>query len=199
MMGLVYVGWPGMLSRLSMWILKTLGWEIQADLPDIKKYVAIAAPHTSNWDFPLGILTAKAINLKVQWMGKHTLFRWPYGWFFRAIGGTPIKRDGGKNYINEMARLFEQSEQLVLALAPEGTRGKTDHWKTGFYYIARAANVPILMAYMDFGHKQAGTGNLFYPGEDIEADFDKIRLFYANRIGKNPENASLIQVSKKEK
>ena len=188
-----------MLSRLSMWILKTLGWEIHADLPDIKKYVAIAAPHTSNWDFPLGILTAKAINLKVHWMGKHTLFRWPYGWFFRLIGGTPVQRDGGQNYIEQMSDLFEHSEQLILALAPEGTRGETDHWKTGFYYIARAANVPILMAYMDFGNKQAGTGKLFYPGEDIEADFAQIRQFYAGKRGKNPENASLIQVSKKGK
>ncbi len=180
-----------------MWFLKTLGWTIQAELPDIKKYVVIAAPHTSNWDFPLGILAAKAIGMKVHWMGKHTLFRWPYGWFFRAIGGTPIQRDHGQNYISQMADLFKSSEQLILALAPEGTRGKTDHWKTGFYYIARAANVPILMAYLDFGHKQVGTGNLFYAGEGIEADFVQIRQFYANRRGKNPENASLIQVLKK--
>ena len=186
-----------MLSRLSKWVLNSLGWTIQAELPDIKKYVVIAAPHTSNWDFPLAILAARAMNLKVHWMGKHTLFRWPYGWFFRAIGGTPVRREYGQNYINEMADLFERSEQLVLVLAPEGTRGKTDHWKTGFYYIARAANVPILMGYMDFGRKQVGTGGLFYPGEDIDADFARIREFYANRQGKNPKNASLIQVRKK--
>ncbi len=185
-----------MLSRLSMWILKTLGWTIQADLPDIKKYVAIAAPHTSNWDFPLGIIAAKAMRLKVHWMGKHTLFRWPFGWFFRAIGGTPVNREQGQNYIRQMAELFDRSEQLVLALAPEGTRSKVDHWKTGFHYIARAAKVPIVMAYLDFGHKQVGIGELFYPGEDIEADFDQIRQFYANRIGRNPENASLIRVKK---
>lgn len=179
-----------------MWILRMLGWTIQADLPDIKKYVAIAAPHTSNWDFPLGIITAKAIRLKVHWMGKHTLFRWPFGWFFRAIGGTPVNREQGQNYIKQMAELFDRSEQLVLALAPEGTRSKMDHWKTGFHYIARAAEVPIVMAYLDFGHKQVGIGELFYPGEDIEADFDQIRQFYANRIGRNPENASLIQVIK---
>lgn len=185
-----------MLSRLSMWILKTLGWTIQVDLPDIKKYVAIAAPHTSNWDFPLGIITAKAIRLKVHWMGKHTLFRWPFGWFFRAIGGTPVNREQGQNYIRQMAELFDRSEHLVLALAPEGTRSKMDHWKTGFHYIARAAKVPIVMAYLDFGHKQVGIGELFYPGEDIEADFDLIRQFYSNRIGRNPENTSLIQVKK---
>ena len=177
-----------------MWILTRLGWTIQADLPDVKKYVAIAAPHTSNWDFPLGILAAKAIRLKVHWMGKHTLFRWPFGWFFRALGGTPVNRDGGYNYIKQMTDLFENSEQLVIALAPEGTRSKMDHWKTGFHYIARAANVPILMAYLDFGNKQVGIGELFYPGEDIEADFKHIRQFYANRLGKNPENASLVKV-----
>jgi 1-acyl-sn-glycerol-3-phosphate acyltransferase len=95
-----------------------------------------------------------------------------------------------------MSDLFERSEQLILALAPEGTRGETDHWKTGFYYIARAAKVPILIAYLDFGNKQVGTGELFYPSGDIEADFAQIRQFYAGRRGKNPENASLIRVQK---
>jgi 1-acyl-sn-glycerol-3-phosphate acyltransferase len=185
-----------MLSRLSMWILNILGWTVQADLPDFKKYVVIAAPHTSNWDFPLGILLGKAMQLKPHWMGKHTLFRWPYGWFFRLIGGTPIHRDSGKNYIQQLTDLFDQSDRLVLALAPEGTRRKTDHWKTGFHRIARAANVPIVMAYLDFGHKQVGLGDMFYPGEDIEADFARIREFYSDRKGKYPEQASLIQVRK---
>ena len=185
-----------MLSRLSMWILNTLGWTVQAELPDIKKYVVIAAPHTSNWDFPLGIVAAKAMKLEPHWMGKHTLFRWPYGWFFKAIGGTPIHRDSGQNYIKQLADLFEQSDRLVLALAPEGTRSKTDHWKTGFHRIARAANVPIILAYLDHGHKQVGLGDMFYPSEDIDADFDRIREFYKDRIGKNPEKTSLIQVRK---
>ena len=183
-----------MLSRLSMWILQSLGWTVRADLPAVKKYVVIAAPHTSNWDFPLGIITAKALKLKVHWMGKHTLFRWPYGWFFRAIGGTPVQRDAGQNYIRQMTELFEQSEQLVLALAPEGTRSRIDHWKTGFHYIARAVNVPISMAYMDYENKRVGIGELLYPGEDIEADFTRIRQFYADKRGRNPENESLIQV-----
>ena len=185
-----------MLSRLSLWILNSLGWTIQADLPDIKKYIVIAAPHTSNWDFPLGIMAAKAIHLKSHWMGKHTLFRWPYGWYFRAIGGTPVHREQGKNYIGQMADLFARSDKLILALAPEGTRSKKDHWKTGFHYIARAANIPVLMAYLDYENKRVGTGGLFYPGDDIEADFNHIRQFYKDKRGKNPENASLIQVRK---
>ena len=93
-----------------------------------------------------------------------------------------------------MAELFERSEQLVLALAPEGTRTKTDHWKTGFYYIARAANVPIALGYLDFGNREVGIGDLFYPSEDIEADFEYIRGFYAKRLGKNPEKESLIKI-----
>ena len=185
-----------MLSSLAMWILNTLGWSVSADLPDFKKYVAIAAPHTSNWDFPLGILAAKAIKLEIHWMGKHSLFYWPWGWFFRAIGGTPIHRDKAQNYIRQMTELFEHSEQLVLALAPEGTRSKTDHWKTGFHYIARAANVPVVMAYLDYGNKQVGIGGVLYPSADIDADFDQIRQYYKNKQAKNPSQTSLIQIRK---
>jgi len=186
-----------MLSRLSKWILNILGWTIHADYPDVKNYVLIAAPHTSNWDFPLGILAAKAINLKVHWMGKHTIFRWPFAWFFRALGGRPVHRDQALNVIQEMADLFAHSGQLILALAPEGTRTRTDHWRTGFYYIAWAAKVPIAMGYLDYGQKQVGLGGTFYPGDDIEAVFSQIRQFYKDRRGKYPENESLIQVRRK--
>jgi 1-acyl-sn-glycerol-3-phosphate acyltransferase len=186
------------LSQLSLWILKKLGWTIQAELPDIKKFVIIAAPHTSNWDFPLGILTAKALRLKVTWLGKHSIFRWPFGWFFRAIGGTPVKRDRGQNYIRQMTELFDRSENLILALAPEGTRSPRDHWKTGFHNIARAANVPIVMGHLDFGQKRVGVGMVLVAGDDIEADFEKIREYYKDKRGKNPDNESLIQVRKGE-
>ena len=185
-----------MLARLSYWILKRLGWTFIVDLPEVNKFVAIAAPHTSNWDFPLGVLAAKAINLKVNWLGKHSMFRWPYAWFFRLIGGTPIDRRGGKNHKQQLTDLFNRSDHLVLALAPEGTRSKTDHWKTGFHSIALAANVPVLMAYLDYGNKQVGIGGMFYASDDIETDFCLIREFYKDRRGKNPENESLIQVPK---
>ncbi|MDX2416925.1 MAG: lysophospholipid acyltransferase family protein [Xanthomonadales bacterium] len=159
--------------------------------------MAIAAPHTSNWDFPLTILAAKAINLKIHWMGKHGMFRAPYGSLLRKIGGIPVHRDTGKNYIQQMADLFNRSDHLVLALTPEGTRSKMDHWKTGFHSIARAANVPVLMVYLDYGKKQVGIGGKFYPSDDIEADFKLIREYYKDRRGKNPENESLIQERKK--
>ena len=186
-----------MLSRVSFWILKMLGWTIHVDMPEVKKFVAIAAPHTSNWDFLLGILAAKAISLKVHWLGKHSVFRWPFGWFFRTIGGIPVRRDVEQNYIQQMKELFDSSERFVLALAPEGTRSKTDHWKTGFYYIAHAAGVPVVMAYLDFGNKQVGIGGMFYPGGDIEKDFKTIREYYKSRRGKIPQKESLIQIRKK--
>jgi 1-acyl-sn-glycerol-3-phosphate acyltransferase len=185
------------LARFSHWLLERLGWSLKIDLPDVRKYVVIAAPHTSNWDFPIGILAAWAIELNASWLGKHSLFRWPLGWYFRRIGGVPVRRDGGQQYIRQLTELFNSSERLVLALAPEGTRSKTDHWKTGFHAIARAANVPIIMAWFDYPRKQVGMGGMFYPGEDIEADFRRIREFYKDKRGKNPEKESLIQVRTK--
>jgi len=182
-----------MLARLSLWLLKLLGWTVSADYPDTERYVLIVAPHTSNWDFVIGLLANWALRLDVRYIGKHTLFYWPWGWIFRALGGEPVRRGQSADLIRQVARLFETSERLVFALAPEGTRSKTDHWKTGFYYIARAARVPIAMGYLDFGRKEAGVGGAFFPGEDMEADFERIREFYKGRLGKHPEKASLIR------
>lgn len=183
-----------LLSRLSTLILNLLGWTVRADIPDTDKYIIIAAPHTSNWDFPLGIMAAWAMNVDIRWMGKHTLFRWPIGWFFRALGGVPVHRGQAQNLIQQMTELFAHSDKLVLALAPEGTRRKTNHWKTGFHYIARVAQVPIVMGYLDFGNRQVGISGAFYPSDDIEADFSRIRQFYQHRRGHHPEKESLIRV-----
>ncbi len=182
-----------MLSHISRWILNLLGWNILKQLPESPKYVAIAAPHTSNWDFPLGILTASAMQLKISWIGKHTLFHWPYGWFFRAIGGIPIERGTGANLSQQMAARFANSDSLVLAIAPEGTRSKLDHWKTGFYYIATAANVPIALACLDYKNKEVGISAAFEPSGDIQADFEIIREYYRDKVGKFPAKASSIQ------
>lgn len=186
-----------MLSSLCSWIFKTLGWTLHADFPDTGKYVLIVAPHTSNWDFIVGIAAAKALKLEPRWMGKHTIFRWPIGWFFRALGGIPVRRDQALNAIEQMANLLAQSERMVLALAPEGTRVKKDHWKTGFYHIARAARVPIAMAYLDYPKKQVGLGGTFYPGADVEQVFAHIAAFYKDRRGKFPEQESVVQVRPK--
>jgi 1-acyl-sn-glycerol-3-phosphate acyltransferase len=160
----------------------------------VDKYVLIVGPHTSNWDFILGIVASRALKLDAHWMGKHTIFRWPVAWFFRAIGGLPVERGQVLNLAQQMADRFATSDRPILALAPEGTREKKDHWKTGFYHIARAAKVPIAMGYLDYEKKQVGFGALFYPGEDIEEVFTRIREFYKDRRGKYSEKESLIRV-----
>ena len=183
-----------MLARLSKWTLNAFGWKIQTDFPDADKYVIIAAPHTSNWDFMVGILAVRALKLDIRWIGKHTIFRWPFGYLFRALGGTPVDRSQSLNLIQHMTTLFAQSDQLILVLAPEGTRSKTDHWKSGFYHIARGAGVPIVLGFLDFPTRTIGVGATVYPSDDIEADFTQIRDFYRDKRGKIPENTSLIRI-----
>lgn len=186
-----------MLPRTCSKLLKSLGWTLHNDYPGVNKYVLVAAPHTSNWDFPLGLVGSWALELDASWIGKHTLFKKPQGWLFRALGGIPIDRRQSSDLIQQMTDLFNRSEKLILALAPEGTRGQTDHWKSGFYYIARAARVPIAMAYLDYGKKQLGIGGGFSPTDDIQETFQRIRDFYKDRKGKFPEKASLIQPRQK--
>lgn len=185
---------PSAFSRLCRRVLALFGWSVVADFPQTKKYVLIVAPHTSNWDFPLGLLAAWALELDAHWLGKHTLFRWPYAWFFRALGGVPVYRGTALKLVDQIKDMFGRSERLVLALAPEGTRSRTDHWKSGFYHAARAARAPIAMASLDYGRKEIVLGGTFHPGEDIEAAFERIRAFYADRRGKRPENQSDIRV-----
>ncbi len=186
-----------MLPRTCAMLLNSLGWSLDNDNAGVDKYVLVCAPHTSNWDFPLGLAGSWALQLDANWIGKHTLFRKPYGWFFRAVGGTPVDRRQASDLIEQMTDLFNRSERMILALAPEGTRSKTDHWKSGFYHIARAARVPIAMAYLDYGKKQLGIGGGFSPTDDIQETFQRIREFYKDRKGKFPEKASLIQPRQK--
>ena len=182
-----------MFSRLCSFILKSLGWETRVDWPESRKYVVVVYPHTSNWDFLLGICAAKAIRLDAHYIAKHTLFRKPFGWFFRGLGGIPVDRTRKENLIDQIAKRFDQSDRFVLGLAPEGTRAHTDHWKSGFYHIARAAGVPIVMAYLDYGSKQVGMGGEFMPGDDIGEVYARIRQFYRGKRGKNPGQESVIK------
>ena len=170
-----------------------LGWTIHADFPQSQKYVLVVAPHTSNWDFPLGILAGKAFRLSPNWIGKHTIFRWPFGWFFRALGGIPVDRGHAVNLIQQLADQFAASERLVLGLAPEGTRTRKGYWKTGFYHIARGAQVPVAMAFLDYKRKEIGLGGEFYPGDDMEEVFARIRNFFSGKRGKYPDMESQIQ------
>jgi 1-acyl-sn-glycerol-3-phosphate acyltransferase len=175
------------LRYLSILVMKLLGWKVDGALPsDGAKSVLIAAPHTSNWDFPYTLMTAFVLGLNIRWLGKSSLFRFPFGSAMRWLGGIPVDRSQSNNLVAQAARsLRESTEPMQLVVPPEGTRSKTRYWKTGFYYIANAANVPIVMAYMDYPHKRAGLGPVLVPTGDIERDMETIKAFYAQYQGKN--------------
>lgn len=175
-----------MLAWLAKRILALFGWKTEGQLPAISKYVVIAAPHTSNWDFPLTMLVTMAFRIRIAFMMKDEMFRPPFGWFFRALGGIPINRRSRNNVVEQSIQQFRERSQLVLVIPPEGTRSKTTRWKTGFYYIAHGAGVPILLGFLDFRRKVGGFGPLFYPTGDIAADMEQIRSFYSGITGKYP-------------
>lgn len=170
---------------------KLLGWKITGNTnfssDEIKKAVIIAAPHTSWHDFYIGVLIRSITKVKTHFVAKKELFKWPFGWYFRAVGGSPLDRTPGQNKVQAIAKLFENKDEFRLALAPEGTRKKVEQWKTGFYYIAKEAQVPIIMFTLDFENKKNHVSDPFYPTDDIEADFKFMRGFYKGVTGKKPE------------
>ena len=186
-----------MLKTVSRFILSILGWQLEARLPDEKKYVITGAFHTSNWDFPIGILTMWALGLKANWVGKHTLFRGPMGPLFKLIGGIPVDRTVHTGFIQRIAEIYQTRDEMTLTIAAEGTRSRTEHWKTGFYFIAVKAGVPIALGYLDWGHKRCGIGATLHPSGDIRHDFETIRDFYSDKTGLRPENQGPVKLPPK--
>ena len=182
------------MKLISRAILRLFGWKVVATLPETHKYVLIGAPHTTNWDFALMLLLKSAIGLQVHWIGKHSLFRWPLGWLMRRLGGVPVDRRSPHKYVDQIVDAFRQRDEMVLVIAPEGTRKKTEYWKSGFYYIALGAGVPIALGFADYARKVGGIGPTIMPTGDIEADLARIRAFYADKTGKHPENQGEIRV-----
>lgn len=177
------------MKAIAKFILYTiLGWKLENDFPkDIKKYVVIAAPHTSWVDFPIAILSRMASGVMINFIGKNSLFKGPFGFFFRALGGTPVDRTQSNNLVDAIIDIFNSKDEFRLGLSPEGTRKKVDAWKTGFYYIAKGANVPIVMATLDFEKKQVKISEPYYTTDDKEKDFKVFYAFYHNVKGKNPD------------
>ncbi len=175
-------------------VLALFGWEADGPAPAINKYVLCAAPHTSGWDlvFTLGI--GWTLGFEPTWVGKHTLFEGWKGRFFRALGGVSVDRRKSLDQVQQIANLFAERDKMVLVIAPEGTRGTTPYWKSGFYWIARAAKVPIVLGYMDYKKKKGGVGEVFMPSEDLEADVERIRRFYDGVTAKHPELFSNIRL-----
>ena len=174
----------------SIGFLKMTGWKVEGSLPpEAAKSVFIAAPHTSNWDLPYTLMVCFVLRANIVWMGKSSLFKWPFGALMRWLGGISVNREQSTNLVVASAQALVAADSAVqLIVPPEGTRGKTRHWKTGFYYIALQAKVPIVMAYMDYSQKKSGLGPLFYPSGDIAQDMLIIRNYYQGMQGRNPEN-----------
>jgi 1-acyl-sn-glycerol-3-phosphate acyltransferase len=183
-----------MRSWIARAILTLAGWRIGPPPPTIPKFVMIAAPHTSSWDVPLLILYSWVYKMDVRWMMKAEMFRGWRGPLFKALGAMPIDRSQRHNTVQQCIDAFQASERMILAVPPEGTRAAAKGWKTGFYYIAHGAQVPIALAYLDFGRKEAGFGPTLMPTGDIEADFDVLRDFYKDKAGKYPERFGEIRV-----
>lgn len=178
------------LSRL---ILKLVGWNVHVSVPDYPKAIICVAPHTSNWDFIIGKLAIASVNRKAGFLMKKSWFFFPLGSVFRAMGGIPVSR-GGKNNessVDNLVQLFASKDRLSLAITPEGTRSLTHQWRTGFINIAHIANVPILLAVIDFKEKTARINDVFYPTGNVEADLRTIKDYYKNANGKYPKKFSV--------
>jgi 1-acyl-sn-glycerol-3-phosphate acyltransferase len=178
-----------LLRVFSVGFLKLTGWKVEGILPSGGgKSVLIAAPHTSNWDLPYTLMVAFALRLNIYWMGKEQLFKPPFRGLMRWLGGIPVNRDKASNLVAASIEAIRcATGPLQLIVPPEGSRSKTHYWKTGFYYIALGAKVPIVMAYMDYKKKISGLGPVLQPTGNIEADMAVIKAFYAPFKGKNAD------------
>lgn len=187
-----------MFRLFSKVILKLIGWRITGHYPyDVKKKILVAAPHTSNWDFPLGIMIRSALNDDIKFVGKASLFTGPLGWVFHALGGIPVDRSKSNNFVSGVVEQMNSRESLAILLAGEGQRKKVEKFKTGFYYIARNAKVPILPTILDFDKKEFRFAPLFMPTEDAAADIDYIESLFRGIRGHNSKNSFHYPLSKK--
>ncbi len=177
-------------NRFSQFIAQSLmslfGWKIEANVPNLSKFVLVGAPHTSNWDFVLTMATLFALRVKIFWMGKSTLFQRPFGGIMKWLGGVPVERGEKKEgIVAQTVAAFKRYEQFVIAIMPEGTRSKVGEWKTGFYHIAQGADVPIVPVRFDYGRKVMGIGPPLDMTGDVTADMALIREAFAGVKGKH--------------
>jgi len=180
-----------MIRLFCKWILKVFGWDSVGEFPyHLKKYVVIVAPHTSSWDFMIGVIAQKAFGLeKAKFLGKQELFKPPFGFIFRWLGGYPVDRSRNRNMVDEVVRIFNSNEEFGIALSPEGTRRKVYKLKSGFYNIAKGANVPVLMVGLDFENKRIRFSEPFFVTENKDADFEHILKFFRPIKGRYPEKS----------
>jgi 1-acyl-sn-glycerol-3-phosphate acyltransferase len=177
-----------MRQRFGRFVLRSLGWRTEGIFPEgCERCVLVAAPHTSNLDLFFLLAFAMAFGLRVRWVGKHTLFRFPMGIAMRFLGGIPVDRRARLDTVAQLAAEFAKQERLILVVAPEGTRSHRGAWKSGFYWIARTADVPIVPSYLDWRTKTAGFGPALRPSESLRDDMDQLRRVYDGKCGRFEE------------
>ncbi|MDH6307682.1 1-acyl-sn-glycerol-3-phosphate acyltransferase [Dysgonomonas sp. PFB1-18] len=179
------------MKSFSKFILNLIGWKItgETNLPD--KCVICVAPHTSNWDLPLGLVVYKAMGRKASFLIKKEWFFFPMNLLFKALGGIPVDRSRKTSLTEQMAEIYASKDNFQLAITPEATRKLNTEWKKGFYFIAQAANVPIVVAALDYGKKEADFKNVFYPTGDADGDIEKIKSYYKGVVARHPQYFSL--------
>lgn len=179
-------------NRFSGWLgkvlLKNIGWQIKGELPNVPKMVVAVAPHTSNWDFFLGVAVLFALRIRIRFLGKHTIFVPVIKQMLESIGGIPVKRHSSHGVVAQIVKQFNQQQKMILAVAPEGTRSPVFPWKTGFLSIAHQAKVPVLLIGFDFVKKQVVIGPLIYTQGDSQADIEKVYTFFRPIQAKYPNN-----------
>ncbi len=168
-------------------VLRLAGWKVEGQLPDLPKWVCIVAPHTSNYDFFAGLMVSWVFRMRANWLGKHSIFWGPVGWALRRIGGISVERSSHHNLVDEAVAAFAQVERMRLVLAPEGTRKRTEHWKSGFYQVALRAGVPLVLGYLDYGRKAGGLGPTLHLTGNEEEDMAAIAAFYDAVTPRHPE------------
>lgn len=172
--------------------LRMLGWKLVQVAPPGPKGVIMVYPHTSNWDFPLGVLARAALRLDIAYVAKDSLFRPPLGAIFRALGGIPVNRRISTGFVGQLVERFQRADSLYVAIAPEGTRSHVDHLKSGFYHLALQAKVPLGLAFIDYRRKEVGIGTWLELTGDVARDLNALRTFYADKHGKRPANAGRL-------
>lgn len=174
--------------------MRRLGWRLVLAEPVPPRCVAVFYPHTSNWDFAIGLLAKWAVGLPIRWVGKDSLFRFPLGPVLRWLGGIPVDRRRSTGFIERLAADFRREVTLRVVIAPEGTRKRTEYWKSGFYHLARGAGVPLGLAYMDWHTRELGIGAWLDLTGRVEADMERIAAFYADKQGRVPASAGRIRL-----